>query len=221
MFAALHLQLAPILAAEKSKVPFYIVGGVLVLWALTLSLGIGMRNPNFPGSLKAQRIVMAISAVLVAATLTSAVLTSTAPPKNPPSIYAKRSTFTEGAPFPTTPAVITTSTTTTTPSEPPPVVATNGGHSLSLEANPTGLLAYNTKTLEAAAGKVTITFKNASPVEHNVTIAEGTKVLGATPTFKGGTRTLTLTLKPGKYVFYCSVPGHRQAGMEGTLTVTS
>jgi uncharacterized cupredoxin-like copper-binding protein len=53
-----------------------------------------------------------------------------------------------------------------------------------------------------------------------VTIAEGSKVLGATPTFAGGSKTLTLKLRPGKYTFYCSVPGHRQAGMEGTLNVS-
>ena len=45
------------------------------------------------------------------------------------------------------------------------------------------------------------------------------KVLGATPTFQGGSRTLSLTLKAGTYKFFCSVPGHRMAGMEGTLTV--
>jgi plastocyanin len=67
---------------------------------------------------------------------------------------------------------------------------------------------------------VTIALANSSPVEHNVTIAEGTKVLGATPTFTGGSKAVTLKLKPGKYTFYCSVPGHRQAGMEGTLTVS-
>ena len=89
-----------------------------------------------------------------------------------------------------------------------------------LAANPTGLLAYNTKQLSAKAGTVTITMANASPLEHDVAVAEGTKVLGKTPVFKGGTRTLTLTLKPGKYVFYCTVPGHRGAGMEGTLTVS-
>ncbi len=67
---------------------------------------------------------------------------------------------------------------------------------------------------------MTITFTNASPVEHNVTIAEGGKVLGATPTFAGGSKSVTVTLKPGKYTFYCTVPGHRQAGMEGTLNVS-
>jgi len=53
-----------------------------------------------------------------------------------------------------------------------------------------------------------------------VTFAQGAKVLGATQTFIGGSRKLTLALKPGTYTFYCSVPGHRQAGMEGTLRVS-
>jgi uncharacterized cupredoxin-like copper-binding protein len=44
-------------------------------------------------------------------------------------------------------------------------------------------------------------------------------VLGATPSFQGGSKSLTLNLEPGTYKFYCTVPGHRQAGMEGTLTV--
>jgi uncharacterized cupredoxin-like copper-binding protein len=48
--------------------------------------------------------------------------------------------------------------------------------------------------------------------------SSGAKV-GATPTFSGGSKSLALNLKPGTYKFFCSVPGHRQAGMEGTLTV--
>ncbi len=66
---------------------------------------------------------------------------------------------------------------------------------------------------------MTIAFTNASPLEHNLTIAQGSKVVGATPTFIGGEKTLTLNLKPGTYTFYCTVPGHRAAGMEGKLTV--
>jgi plastocyanin len=55
---------------------------------------------------------------------------------------------------------------------------------------------------------------------HNVTVASATgAVVGATPTFQGGSKTLPLNLKPGTYKFYCSVPGHRAGGMEGTLTV--
>ena len=67
---------------------------------------------------------------------------------------------------------------------------------------------------------MTIDFANASPIEHDVAIAQGSAVAGQTPVFTGGSKTLTLTLKPGTYTFYCTVPGHRQAGMEGTLTVS-
>ena len=99
--------------------------------------------------------------------------------------------------------------------------ATSGGSSnVKLEANPEGQLAYNTKSLSAKAGTVSIDFTNSSPLPHNVTIesSSGAKV-GATPTFSGGSKSLSVNLKPGTYKFFCSVPGHRQAGMEGTLTV--
>ncbi len=73
------LQLAPVLGAAKSKVPFYIAGGLLVSWALVLSLGLGLRKPDFPGSVAGQRAVIAVTAVLVAATMTMAVVTSGGP----------------------------------------------------------------------------------------------------------------------------------------------
>ena len=101
---------------------------------------------------------------------------------------------------------------------PPAPKVTNGP--LALAANPTGLLSYDAKTLEASSSKVTIDFTNRSPVPHNVTIANAAgKVEGATKTFTGGSATLSLNLPPGTYTFYCSVPGHEQAGMKGTLTV--
>jgi len=112
------------------------------------------------------------------------------------------------------PAETTPATSTSTP-------ATSGGSSnVKLEANPEGQLAYNTKSLSAKAGTVSIDFTNSSPLPHNVTIesSSGAKV-GATPTFSGGSKSLSVNLKPGTYKFFCSVPGHRQAGMEGTLTV--
>jgi hypothetical protein len=69
-------QLVPVLAAEKSKTPFYIAGGVLVAWALLLWFGLGVRRPDFPDNLPGQRAIMAVSAVLVVLTLTMAVATS-------------------------------------------------------------------------------------------------------------------------------------------------
>src|ERR1039457_792448 len=70
------LQLAPILGAEKSKVPFYIAGGVLVAWALIVSVGLGMRIPDFPRTKQEERMVIAITVVLVVVAAGAAVLTS-------------------------------------------------------------------------------------------------------------------------------------------------
>ena len=91
---------------------------------------------------------------------------------------------------------------------------------MSLTANPEGQLKYNTTSLTAKAGSVAITLTNMSPISHNVTIASSSgTVIGHTPTFQGGAKTVSVALKPGTYKFFCSVPGHRMAGMEGTLTV--
>jgi len=79
---AVAIQLAPIIGAEKSKVPFYIAGGALVVWALVLSVGLGMRKPDFPGSAAGERAVIALTAVLVLAAASMAVLTSQPPAKS-------------------------------------------------------------------------------------------------------------------------------------------
>jgi uncharacterized cupredoxin-like copper-binding protein len=112
-----------------------------------------------------------------------------------------------------TPSVATTTSTPASSSAAPK-------GALTLEANREGQLKYNKSELTANADKVTIDMTNMSPLMHNVTVESSAHaILGATPTFQGGTRSLTLNLKPGIYKFFCSVPGHRQAGMEGTLTV--
>lgn len=222
--AALHV--APILGAEKSKVPFYIAGGVLVAWALLVSLGLGMRRPDFPGNLAGQRAVMAITAVFVLATVSMAVITSGTPAKAGAATGSSQQTSSAAeAPAPAAPpagssAPVPPKATTGTPAPSSSPAPNAAGSSLKLAANPAGQLSYDTKQLSAKAGTVTITMTNSSPLEHNVTIAQGSTVLGATPTFVGGSRALTLKLKPGTYTFYCSVPGHRQAGMEGTLSVS-
>jgi plastocyanin len=99
-----------------------------------------------------------------------------------------------------------------------------GGKSqqLAVAAESKGSLMFTKKTLTAKAGTITFTFTNTSPLAHNLTVQKGTNgpVLGATPTFMGGTKTLTLKLAPGTYTYYCSVPGHRAGGMLGTLTVS-
>jgi plastocyanin len=114
-------------------------------------------------------------------------------------------------------------TSATVPAQTTPSGSVSARDTAALEADSSGQLRYKPSTLTERRGNVAIVFTNNSPLAHNVTVADSSgKVLGATPTFTGGSRTLDLSnLKPGTYTFYCTVPGHRQAGMQGTLTVTS
>jgi uncharacterized cupredoxin-like copper-binding protein len=94
-----------------------------------------------------------------------------------------------------------------------------GGQSLKISADSSGALKFNTNSLSAKAGKVTITMSNPSQIPHGVGVnGGGVDKVGAVVN-SGGTSTVTVTLKPGKYTFFCPVPGHEQAGMKGTLTV--
>jgi plastocyanin len=91
---------------------------------------------------------------------------------------------------------------------------------LKFEADPNGELAYTSTKETAKAGKVTVEFKNPQALTHDVAIenANGEEV-GATELIADGSDTTTVDLKPGTYTYFCTVPGHREAGMEGTLTV--
>jgi plastocyanin len=89
---------------------------------------------------------------------------------------------------------------------------------LKLAADPAAL-AFDKESLDAKAGKVTIDFDNPSAIPHNVVIEENGKELAGFEPISEGEESETAELKAGTYTFYCSVPGHREAGMEGTLTV--
>jgi plastocyanin len=89
------------------------------------------------------------------------------------------------------------------------------GQRLALMADPTQLR-FDKTSLEARAGRVTIVMTNPAQIDHNVSLqGDGHGATVGT----GGTSTVSAELKPGRYTYYCSVPGHRAAGMHGTLTV--
>jgi hypothetical protein len=67
-----------IAAGEPSKVPLYIVGGLLVVWALSLA-AVGLTRPAFPYNARGARLVMGTSVVLMVATMALAVITSAFP----------------------------------------------------------------------------------------------------------------------------------------------
>jgi plastocyanin len=95
-----------------------------------------------------------------------------------------------------------------------------GGGTLKVTADPGGELAYEEKSLSTNAGQVTIEFDNPSSTDHDVTIEDdgGTEV-AATDIIADDTATASADLESGSYTFFCSVSGHREAGMEGPLTV--
>ena len=194
-------------ADDPSKTPFYIAGVLLAVWAVVLAF-LGLSRASFPGGRTGERAVIGISVFLAAATVAMAVITaSTEKPE-------KKRVVEAGAVKPAAAA---------------PKVAAAGGTAappaataapLALAADPTGNLRFDRKTLSAKAGKVTIDFTNKSQVGHDVVVAKGATKIGGTPIITNSQASLNVNLKPGQYVFYCSVPGHRQAGMQGTLTVT-
>jgi plastocyanin len=90
---------------------------------------------------------------------------------------------------------------------------------LDIETASSGL-AYASTTATAKAGKVTVDFTNSQPLPHDVAIeSSGGEVIGQTDTTAEGSDSTEVELEPGTYTFFCTVPGHRDAGMEGTLTV--
>jgi plastocyanin len=93
-----------------------------------------------------------------------------------------------------------------------------GGSTVQISADPSGALKYEQTDVSATAGSITIDFTNMSSLPHDVTI-EGNGASGATDQITDSTTSTTVDLDSGTYTFFCSVDGHRAAGMEGTLTV--
>jgi plastocyanin len=97
---------------------------------------------------------------------------------------------------------------------------------LAIDASPVGQLAYTATKATATPGAVTITMANMSGVSHNIAIESGENgatgkgaAIGASSYITKGSTSVTVNLKPGAYTFFCQAPGHRAAGMYGTLTV--
>jgi plastocyanin len=100
-----------------------------------------------------------------------------------------------------------------------PTATDMGGTTLQLASDPSGAFKFDKTSLQATAGMIMIELANDSSVPHNVAV-EGEGVDEESETVTGEPTTLMVELEPGTYTFYCSVPGHREGGMEGTLTVS-
>jgi plastocyanin len=108
-----------------------------------------------------------------------------------------------------------TSGDTTAKQEAPPSVSET-----KFEAAPSGL-AYTSKAASTTAGENVIVFTNLQSTKHNVALEDesGEIVEEGELVAKKSTSTTVEDLAAGEYTFFCTVPGHREGGMEGTLTV--
>lgn len=80
-------------------------------------------------------------------------------------------------------------------------------------------LKFTRAILHAKAGRIEIVFTNPSMMRHNVRLEQGEHEFGGTATIAHGVTKAFVTLRAGRYHFYCSLPGHEAAGMSGTLVV--
>lgn len=96
----------------------------------------------------------------------------------------------------------------------------DGAETVGVSADPDGDLAFQEDSLEAPAGEVTFEFENPAEIPHDFVLEdENGNEFARTDVITADTDSLTVDLEPGEYMFYCSVPGHREGGMEGPLTV--
>ena len=200
---------------------FYICGGVLAVSAVLVT-AIGLKLEKFPG--KALPVVVLWFAVFVLATTTFAVRYGAEEQEKREGEQALANEKIESAEGDSGDAVDTGGAAEEGSEEKEPVGEVEGSKgggaetTLQLSADPTAL-AYDKTELTAKPGKVTIDFENPAPIEHNVVIEADGKELASFEPIVEGEEELTAELEAGTYTFFCSVPGHREAGMEGTLAV--
>jgi plastocyanin len=195
---------------------FYVCGAALAVSAVLLSF-VGLRVKSFPG--KAAPLVALGFALLIGATTSFAVLHAQ---DEQEAKAAELSRAGEEAEEEEASPVEGGSTSAedgggeaakAQPAKPVPAAS-----ALKLAADPSKI-AFDTTQLTANAGKVTIDFDNPAPLEHNVAIEQGGKQIAISETIASGETSVSAELKPGTYTFLCTIPGHAEAGMEGTLTV--
>lgn len=98
-----------------------------------------------------------------------------------------------------------------------PAVAEDGV--LEIPADPNGQLAYVTDEARAEAGTLTVQMPNESTVQHDIAVDNGGVNAKGEVVGQGGVSEFTADFAPGEYTYFCTVQGHREGGMEGTLTV--
>lgn len=203
---------------------FFVLGIVLVLAAVALAF-VGIRGADsFPPGRGVLMGVIVLFAALVGTTMAFAIVKSKDEQHKRNEELAKEQEQAQpsnnaGEAAPATPGGQPQAS---SGGNQQPAQSTGGAETLDVSSPADGGLVYEPNGLTAKPGNVTITYDNPSPVPHSIAVATANgNVLGQVQPFTDGKQSVDLSnLAPGKYVFYCTVPGHREAGMQGDLTVT-
>jgi plastocyanin len=189
---------------------FYVCGIALAVSAVLVSFA-GLRIKSFPG--KAAPLVALGFIALIGATTTFAVLHAQDEEEAKAAELSeanKEITKEEASPV--------EDESEKAPAPKPEAAAKGPGGTLQLAAAPTDLT-FDKTSLTSKSGKVTIDFDNPAALEHNVAIEQEGKEIATSTTLAEGKTSVSADLAPGTYTFLCTVPGHAEAGMEGTLVV--
>jgi plastocyanin len=196
---------------------FYICGIALAISAVLISL-IGLKAKNFPG--RAFPLVILWFAILIGGATTFAVLHAKDEEHEKAAEFEKagKEFEAEGNDDAAGDAAAAGEKKAGGTEKPAGGAAEGPGGTVQLAADPSAL-AYDTASLDSKSGKVTIDFSNPSALEHDVAIEGDGKEIAGSELIAESQTSVSAELAPGTYTFYCTVPGHREAGMEGTLTV--
>ncbi len=191
---------------------FYICGGALAALAVITSF-VGLRSEKFPG--RFGPLVVLVFVAMIGVTTTYAVLNGKEEQEARAGELEKAGEeFEEGEEGSSGPPAEAG-----TPESGGQKAPVNGpGGTLQLAASATGL-AFDKKELSSEPGEVTIDFTNPAALEHDVAIEQDGKQIAVSETIAEGKTSVTADLAPGTYTFLCTIPGHADAGMIGTLTV--
>ena len=194
---------------------FYICGAALAILAVVTSF-VGLKSEKFPGK-AAPFIILAFVAV-IGVTTTYAVLNGKEEQEARAEELDKANEETErGEEDPVKSEEPAAGQEAKEGGAEEAPVSGPGG-TLQLAASPTDI-AYDTTELSSEPGEVTIDFTNPSALEHDVAIEKDGQEIAGSELIAEGKTSVTTDLGPGTYTFLCTVPGHAEAGMEGTLTV--
>ncbi len=201
---------------------FFVCGIALAVSAVVVSF-IGLRVKSFPG--KAGPFVALAFAVLIGATTTFAVLHAKDEDKAKAAELTKANEEAEeeeSSPVEekskATPEPGPKDENRVAPAPKPEASAKGPGGTLQLAASESAL-AFDKTSLTSKPGEVTIDFDNPSALEHNVAIEQNGKEIAISETLAKGKTSVSADLAPGTYTYLCTIPGHAEAGMEGTLVV--